>query len=145
MSFSIGVDIVDVKDFSKRIARTPSLTKRLFTPNEIKSCEKRPVEHLASRLAAKEAFKKASGIDEVPWHSLEINSLASGKPIMKLDKNLRARAGVKSIDVSLRESLCLVEAEVGEALDHMQIPALQLHLFREERAEVQVERVRKAV
>ena len=91
MKFSVGIDIVDVKDFAKRIERTKSLKNRLFTESELKNGSKKGMEHLASRLAAKEAFKKASGIKNLSWHDVETKNLSSGKPIIVLNKKLKSK------------------------------------------------------
>ncbi len=100
MYIATGIDIVDVEDFKKRIERTPLLVKRLFTGYEIKSC-KNDAEHLASRLAAKEAFSKAAGIRKIPWHGIEIKKEGSGKPYVSLSKELKKKLKTKSIELSL--------------------------------------------
>ena len=101
MGFSIGIDIVDVKDFAKKIRRTKALQKRLFTEHEIEHCRKKGMEHLASRFAAKEAFAKACSIKNISWHDVEIRSLQSGKPIFKISKKILKKAKIKSIDLSI--------------------------------------------
>jgi len=101
MQHSIGIDIVDVADFSKKINRTKSLKKRLFTEHEINYCSKRGVEHLASRFAAKEAFAKAINVQKLSWKDIEVMNLSSGKPYLKIKRQLENKLKIKSIDASI--------------------------------------------
>src|SRR3989344_2012716 len=101
MQYSVGVDIVDVDDFKRRISRTRSLAERLFTKNEIEYCKKRGVEHLASRFAAKEALVKALNFKAIEWHDVEVKNSESGKPYFKIKKELKKKLGIKSIDLSI--------------------------------------------
>ena len=101
MKYSVGVDIVDVDDFSKRISRTRSLAERLFTENEIEYCKKRGVEHLASRFAAKEALVKALNFKAIEWHDVEVKNSESGKPYFKIKKELKKKLGIKFVDLSI--------------------------------------------
>lgn len=98
---SIGIDIVDVKDFAKKISRTKPLKERLFTDFEIASCKNSGIEHLASRLAAKEAFAKASGIRNLEWHDVEVKNLASGKPYFNFSGKAKKMMKKKKIELSI--------------------------------------------
>ena len=101
MGISIGIDIVDVKDFAKKIRMTKSLQERLFTDFEIEYCKKKGIEHLASRFAAKEAFAKACSIKNISWHDVEVRNLPSGKPILKINEKTRKKVKIKNIDLSI--------------------------------------------
>lgn len=101
MQYSIGVDIVDVGDFKKRISRTKSLIGRLFTRNEIEYCKKRGVEHLASRFAAKEALVKALNFKAIEWHDVEVRNSESGKPYFEIAKGVGEKLGIKTIELSI--------------------------------------------
>ena len=99
MKSFLGVDIVDVKDFEKRINRTKSLANRLFTEHEIDYCKKRGVEHLASRFAAKEAFAKAANLNHLNWKDVEVRNSQTGKPYFNLSKEIKNKLRIKSIDL----------------------------------------------
>ena len=101
MQHSIGIDIVDVGDFNKRIKRTKNLIRRIFTGHEINYCRKRGIEHLASRFAAKEAFAKACNIQKLSWRDIEVRNLPSGKPFLNIKEKLKSRLKIKSIDMSI--------------------------------------------
>ena len=101
MKSSIGIDIVDVKNFEKRIKRTKNLANRLFTEHEINYCKKRGIEHLASRFAAKEAFAKAANLDNIDWKDVEVRNSESGRPYFNLSKKIKNKLRLKSIDLSI--------------------------------------------
>lgn len=63
MVAGIGVDIVDVQDLRRRMARSPGLEERVFDPSESAWCRgmAEPWQHFAARFAAKEAVMKALG------------------------------------------------------------------------------------
>lgn len=99
MSYKIGIDLVDVKQFKKSVERAKSLKQRLFTKHELEYCKNRPIEHLASRFAAKEAFFKAGNIKNLPWKDVEVKNLKSGKPIINLSKKEKLK--YRNIEVSM--------------------------------------------
>ncbi len=77
--WGIGVDVVDVPRFAASLERTPSLRARLFTPDELAAGL--PVESLAARFAAKEAFAKALKAPAgLSWQDVTIASDAAGAP-----------------------------------------------------------------
>src|SRR3989338_11265148 len=98
---SIGIDIVDVEDFRKRISKTKPLGKRIFTDYELDYCKNKGIEHLAARFAAKEAFKKASGIEKLSWNDAELKNLPDGKPIMAISSKIKKKLKQKHIEISL--------------------------------------------
>ena len=97
MKTSVGIDIVDVKDFERRMKRTPSLAARIFTDYEMEYCSRKGIEHLASRFAAKEAFAKASGMKNLAWKDVEIRNSPTGKPLL----NLKRKKNFRSADLSI--------------------------------------------
>lgn len=101
MKTSIGIDIVDVDDFSKRLARTKNLKGRIFTEYETSYCKKKGVEHLASRFAAKEAFAKASNLKQLQWKDVEVRNTKEGKPYFKLSNGIKNKFKIKSTDLSI--------------------------------------------
>ena len=101
MKHSIGIDIVDVDDFRKKLLRTKSIKNRLFTDHEIEYCKNKGVESLAVRFAAKEAFKKAADLQNLNWHDVEVRNLPSGKPILSINKKIKNKLKIKSAKISL--------------------------------------------
>jgi holo-[acyl-carrier protein] synthase len=71
-----GVDIVDVARLDRALTTWPRLTDRLFTAGEQAYAGKRksPVQHLAARVAAKEAAFKAigEGWPRLSWTDIEV-------------------------------------------------------------------------
>lgn len=65
MIVGIGVDIVDIEHMAKVVQKTPRIVEKILTVSERvlykKRSEKRQLEFLAGRYAAKEAFSKAMG------------------------------------------------------------------------------------
>jgi holo-[acyl-carrier protein] synthase len=85
MILGIGVDMIEVVRVQKAIERNPRFVDKVFSPVEIAYCEgkKNRFQHLAGRFAAKEAFIKALG-HGVPWTSVEIVNLRSGRPTLSV-------------------------------------------------------------
>ena len=76
----IGVDVVDLERFARSLERTPTLRARLFTPDEADL----PVESLAGRFAAKEAFVKAMTAPAgLSWQDVEVVTGAAGEPVVR--------------------------------------------------------------
>lgn len=65
MIAGIGVDLVDLEHMADVLDKQPRIYKRILTPLEIEIYEqrsdKRKLEFIAGRFAAKEAFSKAMG------------------------------------------------------------------------------------
>jgi holo-[acyl-carrier protein] synthase len=110
MIVGLGVDITEVDRFEAAIARRGrALLERLFTPSEIRYCERHRNrgERFAGRFAAKEAAMKALGTGwarGVRWLDIEVVREPSGKPTLKLSGATRAiadRLGVKNIALSI--------------------------------------------
>ena len=98
---SVGIDIIEIGDFKRRLRRSKKMIDRLFTQNEKNYCERKGIMHLASRFAAKEALAKASGINNLKWQELEVINLPSGKPIFKLSGDAKKSLRGKHIDISI--------------------------------------------
>jgi holo-[acyl-carrier protein] synthase len=110
MIVGLGVDITEVDRMEAAIGRRGrAFLERLFTPAEIKYCEKHRnrAERFAGRFAAKEAAMKALGTGwarGVRWIDIEVVREPSGKPTLKLSGATRAIAdglGVKNIVVTI--------------------------------------------
>lgn len=110
MIIGLGVDITEVDRMEAAIARRGrAFLERLFTPAEIRYCEKHRnrAERFAGRFAAKEAAMKALGTGwarGVRWVDIEVVREPSGKPTLKLSGATRAIAdqlGVKNIVVTI--------------------------------------------
>ncbi len=89
----IGIDIIELSRIQDLLGRKGKFTERILTPSEQDTfktlSERRKVEFLAGRFAAKEAFSKAAGTGigaELSFLDIEIAPDKFGKPmIMKPD------------------------------------------------------------
>ena len=97
----IGVDVVDIARFERSLARTPTLSERLFVESE----RNLPLPSLAARFAAKEALAKALGAPRgLEWHDAVVVTDESGRPSLDLTGTVAAaaqRAGVTAVHLSL--------------------------------------------
>ena len=97
----IGVDVVDIARFEKSLARTPTLSERLFVESE----RNLSIPSLAARFAAKEALAKALGAPKgLLWHDAVVVTDESGRPALDLSGTVAeaaTRAGVLAVHVSL--------------------------------------------
>lgn len=88
MIVGIGVDMVDVPDFEKRLARGPLAD--VFSESERAYADGRPAHRaqiLAGRWAAKEAFAKALGAGlraQWPLDAIEVVREESGRPALRV-------------------------------------------------------------
>ena len=101
MISGVGVDVVDIDRFRESLERTPTLRERLFTAAE----GELPLESMAARFAAKEAFVKAlRGPAGMSWQDIEVVTTSNGAPEFALHGAAAARAkelGITSTHVSL--------------------------------------------
>ena len=86
-----GIDIVEIARMKSFITKNKETKERIFTKNEIKSCEKvkNKFACYAKRFAAKEAFAKALGIGiskGLSFNEIEIRNNYNGKPFLELKK-----------------------------------------------------------
>jgi holo-[acyl-carrier protein] synthase len=98
MILGVGVDAVDIERIERMHARHGDhMLDRLFTPAELAYLSKKPspVQHIAVRLAAKEAaYKALSGNDDaraIGWQEIEVLSRSDGAPELRLHGRALAR------------------------------------------------------
>ncbi|MFC5502818.1 holo-ACP synthase [Lysinimonas soli] len=108
----IGVDVVDLARFDRAISRTPALRERLFVAGE----RDKPLQSLAGRFAAKEAFMKALGESTgVRWHDMEVVQDGRGAPTILVSgaaAELVAARGIVGIHVSMTHDAGVAVATV---------------------------------
>jgi holo-[acyl-carrier protein] synthase len=106
---AIGVDIVEIERVESASKRGGEhFLDRIYTENELKTCQDRP-SCLASRFAAKEAVMKVLGTGGmgIAWREIEILTDDDGRPSVKLygqALNKAAKLSLKVISVSLSDS-----------------------------------------
>jgi len=95
----VGVDLVEVARARAMLAdKGGHVFDRLLTPAEAEYCRSRPdpAEHVAVRLAAKEAVYKAlQGSDAargIGWRDIEVTRAADGRPDVSLSGLAASRA-----------------------------------------------------
>ena len=112
MIVGVGIDVVDIARFERAIARTPSLTARLFTAGE----RGLPPRSLAARFAAKEALAKALGAPGgLLWTDAEIVTSPAGRPHLKVAGTIAdaaTRLGVTHWHLSLSHDAGIASAVV---------------------------------
>lgn len=89
MIAGIGIDIVDLDHMASVCEKTPRIYERILTPKEIKIyktlSDKRKIEFLAGRFAAKEAFSKAMGTGigkTVTFQNITVIPNEQGQPVV---------------------------------------------------------------
>lgn len=119
----IGVDVVYVDRVGRAVERWGErFLRRVFTPEERRLAERSPwpMETLAARFAAKEAFLKAlgTGMFSIPFSEIEVLRDGQGRPYIALRGRAREAAeGVTRIHLSLSHdggiavAFCLLEGE----------------------------------
>lgn len=109
-SFRVGTDIIAVERVGRLLHdRGRAFLDRWFTEAEIAYCVAKadPAQHLAARLAAKEAVVKVIRIPwdgPIPYRFVEISADPQGSPIVRLSGRVAqaaARSGIGPIEVSL--------------------------------------------
>lgn len=95
MIIGLGIDIVELKRISEAINRNSKFVKRILTEKEQsyfdRLSDRRKVEFLAGRFAAKEAFVKAAGTGigrNYSWQDIEVMPDENGKPLLRTKKEL---------------------------------------------------------
>ncbi|WP_200411641.1 holo-ACP synthase [Virgibacillus salexigens] len=83
----IGLDLIELKRIEQSIQTNNRIIERILTPSEREEfytleSNKRKIEYLSGRFAAKEAFAKAAGtgIGKLRFQDIEIQSCESGAP-----------------------------------------------------------------
>ncbi|HVE45741.1 MAG TPA: holo-ACP synthase [Acidimicrobiales bacterium] len=104
----IGLDAVEIDRFRRVLARTPAVSRRLFTDDEraYAAGHADPVPRLAGRFAAKEATMKALGVGlgAFGFHDVEVVRQPTGAPSLRVSGTaaaLAAERGVSSFLVSI--------------------------------------------
>lgn len=87
MIIGTGIDIVEIKRVEAMVHKSVKFIDRILTENEqkvyVKLHERRKIEWLAGRFAAKEAFVKAVGTGisaQFGWKDIEVKNEENGKP-----------------------------------------------------------------
>ncbi|GGM34320.1 holo-[acyl-carrier-protein] synthase [Paraliobacillus quinghaiensis] len=113
MILGIGIDIIEIERIKQIVNRNARIADKILTANEKKQwlqCdnEKRKIEFLAGRFAAKEAFSKAmgTGIGKLGWHDIEVQTNVHGAPI------IRSESTVDNVFVSISHSDLYVVSQV---------------------------------
>jgi holo-[acyl-carrier protein] synthase len=98
MIVGLGIDAVEIERVEKMLDQwRERLLTRLLTPVEVAylAGKARPAQHLAVRLAAKEAaYKALSGNDlarGISWQDIEVFSRADGSPELRLHGRAASR------------------------------------------------------
>jgi holo-[acyl-carrier protein] synthase len=122
MIVGVGVDAVDIDRVERMFAdKRDRMVQRLFAPGEIVflATKTAPAQHLAVRLAAKEAAYKALAGNElargIGWRDVEVLTREDGAPMLRLHGRAEARfieLGATSIHVSLTHSQATAVAVV---------------------------------
>lgn len=100
---SLGLDIEHVARVEKLLEQHPTrFLDRVFTPGEVAHSKGRRnrAQHLAARFACKEAVMKALGTgltSGITWRDIEVVSLPSGKPVIKLTGNASKIANARGL------------------------------------------------
>jgi holo-[acyl-carrier protein] synthase len=110
----VGIDAVDIDRIDRMLAdKGDRMLKRLFTPGELSyfATKSAPGQHVAVRLAAKEAAYKALAGNElargIGWRDVEVFSRPDGVPELRLHGRAAERyaeLAATSVHVSLTHS-----------------------------------------
>jgi holo-[acyl-carrier protein] synthase len=100
----VGIDIVDLAVFRRRLETQDGLAEELFFPSEIEYCaaRARPWESYAARFAAKEAVFKALGrglSHGLRWKQVEVLREESGAVGLRLMDSALAAAGELGVGI----------------------------------------------
>lgn len=110
MIIGIGLDVIELERIEKAVQRNPKFVNRILTPTEkehySKLSERRQIEFLSGRFAAKEAYAKArgTGIGTLSWQHIEVKSV-KGKPMIASFPN-------EKVHVSITHTKSLAAAQV---------------------------------
>ncbi|MGM9886963.1 MULTISPECIES: holo-ACP synthase [unclassified Lactococcus] len=118
MIYGNGVDNVELARIQEAMKRSERFSQQVLTENELIKfskfqSEKRKVEYLAGRWAAKEAFAKAYGTgfgSQLKMHDLEVQNDELGKPFFSMHPFDKGQAHL-SISHSNLEAVAFVVLE----------------------------------
>jgi len=91
---STGVDIIDLRKTQKTLA-DPAQLQRMLHPGDL---YRNDAEHVAGRIALKEATIKALGLKPGSWLDIHIHTQESGKPVITVSDTV---PGLVSVDGSI--------------------------------------------
>lgn len=101
MIVGVGIDVVEIDRFERKLRETPAMSERLFTPSE----RSLHVRSLAARFAAKEALSKALGAPAgMSWQDAEVVKNSDGQPYFRTGGTVADRMdalGVASLHLSM--------------------------------------------
>ncbi len=121
MIYGVGTDIIEIARIEAALSRFGErFARRILCEPELKRFHghKQPVNYLAKRFAAKEAFTKALGTGihaPANWHGVWVGNLRSGKPVLEFSSPLSAlmkTRGVGAAHVSLTDEKAFAMATV---------------------------------
>ncbi|WP_280771306.1 holo-ACP synthase [Salipaludibacillus daqingensis] len=102
----IGLDIVQLKRIELAYLRRKSFAKRILTEEERETFEtlsdKRKIEFLAGRFAAKEAYAKALGCGigkALSFQDIDVKKTASGQPWI-MDRKVRKGKSINHLSIT---------------------------------------------
>ncbi|HEU4962749.1 MAG TPA: holo-ACP synthase [Bacilli bacterium] len=112
MIIGTGIDILELSRIATILYRQgDTLWNRILAPSERRpfTSDKRKIEYLAGRFAAKEAASKAlgTGLGKVSLHDLIISSDPNGAPILTLHgyaAELASQKGITHLHLSISHS-----------------------------------------
>ena len=110
MIIGIGFDVVELSRIKSAVLRNGRFVDRILTANEKQMYqrlnERRRIEFLAGRFAAKEAYAKArgTGIGTLSWHDIDVTS-KNGQPVIE-------SAGDETIHISITHTKSFAAAQV---------------------------------
>jgi holo-[acyl-carrier protein] synthase len=93
--YGIGTDLIEIARVKRVLDRYgEKFARRILCEPELRRFHKhrKPVEYLAKRFAAKEAFTKALGTGihaPANWHGVWVTNLPSGKPVLEFTPRLK--------------------------------------------------------
>ena len=119
--YGVGIDAVEVDRVERLLKRFKKrFLDRLFTAGEQQYCQRKAhvAQHLAARVAAKEALVKALGTgfrNGIVWNEIEVGREKGGRPCLILHGQARGwaeEAGVGRMHLSLSHTDKMAFAQV---------------------------------
>lgn len=121
MIYGVGTDIIEIARIEAALGRFGErFARRILCEPEIRRfrAHRQPVNYLAKRFAAKEAFTKALGTGihaPANWHGVWVANLRSGKPVLEFTEALSAlmkSRGAGAAHVSITDERAFAMATV---------------------------------
>lgn len=121
MIYGIGIDIIEIdriEDILQRVGN--KFIEKILTRDEILGCpikQRRRLEFIAGRFAAKEAISKAigSGIGStLGWKDMEILKEDTGKPYINMKNNKFSDNFIFHISISHSKSMAIAKVIVEQ-------------------------------